>query len=99
VEVVEVELDELVDEKPGLLDVGDDELDDVAAVVDVARRKPRARTKNVAISARVRARSGQNNEFSGGLHPLVIPAAAKDSIASSCTDPPTSTKPSTAPAS
>lgn len=42
---------------------------------DGARYKPMARTKKLAISARVSGRSGQNSAGSSTLQPLVIPAA------------------------
>ncbi len=52
-----------------------------------AAGKPNALTKNVAICSRVTGSEGQNKSFTGGLQPLVIPAAANASIAGSCTEP------------
>ena len=52
-----------------------------------------ARTRKLAISPLVVMRSGQNKLFAGGLHPLVIPAAARASIFAACSLPTVSPKP------
>ncbi|GBE24064.1 hypothetical protein BMS3Bbin02_00329 [bacterium BMS3Bbin02] len=53
---------------------------------------PNARTRNAAISPRVISASGQYASFAGGLHPLVIPAAARRLISTSNSDPSSSEK-------
>ena len=47
----------------------------------------RARARKVAICSRVTGSLGQNNVLSGGLQPLVIPAAANAPIFAACTEP------------